>query len=227
MSNRHVVGRLAVRDRPDGQLTLLGKVPTSGPGADTALSNNARYLYVLDVLNANGSHGALSTPTASSRTAASYISPRPTPGSPTARRDWRRGRPAAGSPIRLGSTDSRRGGQAAGVLARQAEFCGHRISRTMPTSSLQSDFHAPPPASPVCGSRPARLDRSAPWSSSEPPGIDRRPPPLAIRSDRSAADRVLREEVEDRPATCPVFSMIIACPASSRSWTVMRAVAAP
>jgi 6-phosphogluconolactonase (cycloisomerase 2 family) len=42
-----------------GQLTLLGKVPTSGPGADTALSEDARYLYVLDVLNANGSHGAL------------------------------------------------------------------------------------------------------------------------------------------------------------------------
>jgi hypothetical protein len=42
-----------------GQLTLLGKVPTSGPGADTALTNGARYLYVLDVLNANGSHGAL------------------------------------------------------------------------------------------------------------------------------------------------------------------------
>jgi 6-phosphogluconolactonase len=42
-----------------GQLTLLGIVPTSGPGADTALSSDSRYLYVLDVLNANGKEGAL------------------------------------------------------------------------------------------------------------------------------------------------------------------------
>jgi hypothetical protein len=33
-------------------------VPTSGPGSDTALSENSRFLYVLNVLNANGSHGA-------------------------------------------------------------------------------------------------------------------------------------------------------------------------
>jgi hypothetical protein len=43
-----------------GQLTLLpGNVPTSGHAADTALSTDSRYLYVLDVLNANGSGGAL------------------------------------------------------------------------------------------------------------------------------------------------------------------------
>jgi 6-phosphogluconolactonase len=42
-----------------GQLTLLGKLPTSGPGADTALSSDSRFLYVLDVLNANGKEGAL------------------------------------------------------------------------------------------------------------------------------------------------------------------------
>jgi 6-phosphogluconolactonase len=37
-----------------GQLTLLGTLPTSGPGADTALSSDSRFFYVLDVLNANG-----------------------------------------------------------------------------------------------------------------------------------------------------------------------------
>jgi 6-phosphogluconolactonase len=42
-----------------GQLTLLGTLPTSGPGADTALSSDSRYLYVLDVLNANEHEGAL------------------------------------------------------------------------------------------------------------------------------------------------------------------------
>ena len=43
----------------NGQLTLLGTVPLSGPGADTALTSDGVYLYVLDVLNANHSHGAL------------------------------------------------------------------------------------------------------------------------------------------------------------------------
>jgi 6-phosphogluconolactonase (cycloisomerase 2 family) len=42
-----------------GQLTLLGQVPTSGHAADTALSSDSHYLYVLNVLNANGSGGAL------------------------------------------------------------------------------------------------------------------------------------------------------------------------
>ena len=42
-----------------GKLTLLGQVPTSGHAADTALSSDSHYLYVLNVLNANGSGGAL------------------------------------------------------------------------------------------------------------------------------------------------------------------------
>jgi 6-phosphogluconolactonase (cycloisomerase 2 family) len=41
-----------------GQLTLIGDVPTSGPAADTALSRDSRYLYVINVLNANRHHGA-------------------------------------------------------------------------------------------------------------------------------------------------------------------------
>ena len=59
MSNQHSqdISRFAIGQK--GQLTLLGKVPTSGPGADMALSSDGSYLYVLDVLNANGSHGAL------------------------------------------------------------------------------------------------------------------------------------------------------------------------
>jgi len=44
----------------NGQLTWLsGNAPTSGHAADTALSPDSHYLYVLDVLNANGSGGAL------------------------------------------------------------------------------------------------------------------------------------------------------------------------
>jgi len=42
-----------------GKLTLLGQVPTSGHAADTALSSDSHFLYVLNVLNANGSGGAL------------------------------------------------------------------------------------------------------------------------------------------------------------------------
>jgi len=59
MSNQHSqdLSRFAIGK--NGQLTLLGTVPTSGPGADAALSGNSHYLYILDVLNANGSHGAL------------------------------------------------------------------------------------------------------------------------------------------------------------------------
>jgi 6-phosphogluconolactonase len=59
MSNQHSqdLSRFAIGQ--NGQLTLLGKVPTSGPGADTALTSDSSYLYVLDVLNANGSGGAL------------------------------------------------------------------------------------------------------------------------------------------------------------------------
>jgi hypothetical protein len=51
------VSRFAIGN--DGRLTRLGNVPTSGPPADPALSNDSRYLFVLDVLNANGSGGAL------------------------------------------------------------------------------------------------------------------------------------------------------------------------
>jgi 6-phosphogluconolactonase (cycloisomerase 2 family) len=52
------VSRFAIAKR--GRLTLLsGNVPTSGHAADTALSTDSRYLYVLDVLNANGHGGAL------------------------------------------------------------------------------------------------------------------------------------------------------------------------
>jgi 6-phosphogluconolactonase (cycloisomerase 2 family) len=59
MSNQHSqdLSRFAIGK--NGQLTLLGKVPTSASGADTALSSDSRYLYVLNVLNANESHGAL------------------------------------------------------------------------------------------------------------------------------------------------------------------------
>ena len=60
MSNQlsNDVSRFAIGK--SGQLTLLsGNAPTSGHAADTALSTNSRYLYVLDVLNANGSGGAL------------------------------------------------------------------------------------------------------------------------------------------------------------------------
>jgi 6-phosphogluconolactonase len=58
-SNQHSmnISRFVISN--NGQLTLLGTVATSGPGADTALSSDAHYLYVLEVLNANGSHGAL------------------------------------------------------------------------------------------------------------------------------------------------------------------------
>ena len=43
---------------PGGDLTWLGNTDNTGPGSDTALSENSRYLYVLNVLNANGSGGA-------------------------------------------------------------------------------------------------------------------------------------------------------------------------
>ena len=59
MSNQHSLDLSRFAIGKNGQLTLLGKVATSGPGADTALSSDSQYLYVLDVLNANGSHGAL------------------------------------------------------------------------------------------------------------------------------------------------------------------------
>jgi hypothetical protein len=54
--NSKQVSRFAIGRR--GDLTLLGNVPTTGPGSDTGLSEGSRYLYVLNVLNANGSHGA-------------------------------------------------------------------------------------------------------------------------------------------------------------------------
>ena len=37
-----------------GDLTWLGNTDNTGPGSDTALSENSRYLYVLNVLNADG-----------------------------------------------------------------------------------------------------------------------------------------------------------------------------
>jgi hypothetical protein len=51
------VSRFAIGN--GGTLVQLGNVPLSGPGADTALSTSSRFLYVLDVLNANGAGGAL------------------------------------------------------------------------------------------------------------------------------------------------------------------------
>ena len=54
--NTAQVSRFAIAR--NGGLTLLGNVSTSGPSSDTGLSNGSRYLYVLNVLNANGSHGA-------------------------------------------------------------------------------------------------------------------------------------------------------------------------
>jgi 6-phosphogluconolactonase len=60
MSNQlsNDVSRFAIST--GGQLTLLpGNAPTTAHAADTALSNDSRYLYVLNVLNANGSGGAL------------------------------------------------------------------------------------------------------------------------------------------------------------------------
>jgi 6-phosphogluconolactonase len=59
MSNQMTedVSRFAIGN--GGTLVRLGNVPLSGPGADTALSTSSRFLYVLDVLNANGAGGAL------------------------------------------------------------------------------------------------------------------------------------------------------------------------
>jgi hypothetical protein len=54
--NTKQVSRFAIGQ--NGGLTLLGNVSTSGLSSDTGLSNGSRYLYVLNVLNANGSHGA-------------------------------------------------------------------------------------------------------------------------------------------------------------------------
>jgi 6-phosphogluconolactonase (cycloisomerase 2 family) len=54
--NTSEVSRFKIGGR--GQLTLLGDVPTSGPPADTALTRDSRYLYVINVLNANRHHGA-------------------------------------------------------------------------------------------------------------------------------------------------------------------------
>jgi 6-phosphogluconolactonase (cycloisomerase 2 family) len=54
--NTKDVSRFAISN--SGKLTLLGKVSTSGLGADTALSRDSRFLYVQNVLNANGNHGA-------------------------------------------------------------------------------------------------------------------------------------------------------------------------
>lgn len=42
----------------DGSLERLGNTPLTGAGSDTAMSENSRYLYVLNVLNANGSGGS-------------------------------------------------------------------------------------------------------------------------------------------------------------------------
>jgi 6-phosphogluconolactonase len=50
------VSRFRIGD--DGQLTLLGVTPTTGPAADMALSRNSRFLYVQNVLNADGNGGA-------------------------------------------------------------------------------------------------------------------------------------------------------------------------
>jgi hypothetical protein len=59
MSNQMTedVSRFAIGN--GGTLVRLGNVPLSAPGADTALSTSSRFLYVLDVLNANGAGGAL------------------------------------------------------------------------------------------------------------------------------------------------------------------------
>jgi 6-phosphogluconolactonase len=54
--NTQEMSRFAVGS--DGSLTLLGNTPTSGPSADTALTRDSRFLYVINVLNADGNHGA-------------------------------------------------------------------------------------------------------------------------------------------------------------------------
>jgi 6-phosphogluconolactonase (cycloisomerase 2 family) len=58
MSNQNTedISRFSIGS--SGRLTLLGKTPTSGPGADTALSSDSRFLYVINVLDANGNDGA-------------------------------------------------------------------------------------------------------------------------------------------------------------------------
>jgi 6-phosphogluconolactonase len=54
--NTAQVSRFAIAR--NGVLTLLGNVSTSGPSADTALSGDSRFLYVINVLSANGAGGA-------------------------------------------------------------------------------------------------------------------------------------------------------------------------
>jgi len=54
--NTAQVSRFAIGH--NGNLTLLGNVSTSGLSSDTSLTNGSRFLYVMNVLNANGNHGA-------------------------------------------------------------------------------------------------------------------------------------------------------------------------
>ena len=54
--NTEEISRFAIGS--DGSLTLLGNTPSSGPSADTALTRNSKFLYVINVLNADGNDGA-------------------------------------------------------------------------------------------------------------------------------------------------------------------------
>jgi 6-phosphogluconolactonase len=58
MSDQNTAEVSRFRIGADGSLTLLGNVPTSGPAADTALTRDSKFLYVINVLNADGNHGA-------------------------------------------------------------------------------------------------------------------------------------------------------------------------
>jgi hypothetical protein len=78
------VARFAIDTR--GRLTRLGNVATMGPPADVVLSLNSQYLYVLDVLNANGSNGALIDTYSIGSDGGTCASARQTPASRTARR---------------------------------------------------------------------------------------------------------------------------------------------
>jgi 6-phosphogluconolactonase (cycloisomerase 2 family) len=58
MSDQNSLEISRFRIAKSGKLTLVDNVPTTAPPADIALSADSRYLYGLNVLNANGNHGA-------------------------------------------------------------------------------------------------------------------------------------------------------------------------